>query len=258
MWMRGAPQNTNISLSTKGINIMNTKLQSRILAAVLMLASTSVSLQPSFAASNNVSKTVYATPASSSVDYNTVWNQIYALLKAGNGEEALKIANQAVDTEPNSPVPYVMKAFVMYSSKADCKSILTQLNKAIALKADYSDALYLRGLVFEDMNDLQSAGADFDACIALNNHDLDAINESLSVKCALKDWNGMLSVLSIEFANNQVDGMAYFARAYAEFQLGQTSAAIADFKQAQTMFVAANDTKDAQAVAQILQQLQAV
>lgn len=235
---------------------MNTKFQSRILAAVLMLASTSVSLQPSFAAAKDLTPVV--STASSSVDYNTVWNQIYSLLKAGNGAEALKLANQAVDAEPNSPVPYLMKAFVMYSSKADCKSILTQLNKAIALKPDFSDALYLRGMVYEDMNDLQSAGADFDACIAIDNHDLEAINESISIKYALKDWNGMLSVLNIEFANNKVDGMAYFARAYAEYQLGQTSAAIADFKQAQTMFVAANDTQDAQTVAQILQQIQAV
>ncbi|HEY9730846.1 MAG TPA: tetratricopeptide repeat protein [Drouetiella sp.] len=237
---------------------MNTKFQSQVLAAVLVLASATISVQPSYAASSQVTKTVSATTLAGTVDTDSLWNQVSSLLKAGNFDQALAIANQAIQADPNNSTAYVIKAFVMYTASADSQSTITVLNKALDLAPNNADALFMRGLVYEDMNDLASAGKDFDACIALNNHDLGAFSESVKVKYAQKDWNGMLSVLNFELANNQGDGEAYFFKAIAEYQLGQTTAAVADFKQAQSMFVADNDTKDAQTVAQILQQLQAV
>lgn len=237
---------------------MNTRFQSQVLAAVLVLASVTVSVQPTYAASTQVTKAAATATLGSTVDVDSLWSQVSSLLKAGNFDQALSVANQAVQTDPNNSAVYVIKAFVMYTASADSQSTIAVLNTALSLQSDNSDALFLRGLVYEDLKELDSAGKDFDACIALNNHDMGAFSESLKIKYAQKDWNGMLAVLNIEMANNQVNGEAYFYKAFAEYQLGQTSAAIADFKQAQSQFVAENDTQDAQTVAQILQQLQAV
>lgn len=235
---------------------MNIKFQSRVLAALLVLASCSVSIQPTFAASTAITAPVSGSLNATTVDNKALWNQVSELVKSGDIQKAMAIINQAIKTDPNNSTAYMIKAVVMCNAKQAPGLVIEQLNIALSIEPDYSDALYLRGLMYEDLGDLKHAGADFDACIALNVHDMDAIAESIQVKYAQKDWAGMLEVLKVEFANNEVDGMAYFARALAEYQLGQTSAAIADFKQAQSMFTAANDSKDAQTVANILQQIQ--
>lgn len=237
---------------------MNTKFQSQILAAALVLASTSVSLQPTYAASNAVVNNGSVTLTSSKIDYRAVWDQIYALLKAGKVNQAMSVADQAINAAPDSAVPYVMKALVMYNGNVASETILPQLNKALSISPQCTDALYLRGLVYEDLNELQNAAQDFDTCIALDNHDLDSLRESIAIKFALEDWNGVVSVSQVAIENNQVtDGMVYFARAFAEFKIGQTSAAIADFKQSESLFVAANDSKHAELVSKILEKMQA-
>ncbi len=238
---------------------MNTKLQSQILAAVLVLASTTVSLQPSFAASKSISTTISASATSAVVSNdNALWEQVWKLLDDGQGEQAMSSVNQAIKDNSKNATAYVLKAIIMYTAKGDTSAMLEQVNIALSLDPNYSDALFVRGNIYESLNDLQNAVKDFDACIALSNHDVQALEESARIRYQLKDWAGMLAVLNIEIANNKVDGSVYFNRAYAEYELGQTSAAIADFKQAQSMFVADNDTKDAETVAQILTQLQAV
>ncbi len=236
---------------------MNKKFQSQALAAILVLASSAASLQPTFAASTSAKAPASATTLkASSVDNKALWNQVKSLLTAGNFDEALKVIDQAIKQDSKNAPAYVMKAVVMLNAKQSSELVLAQLNTALSIAPDYSDALFLRGIVYEDMEDLDSAGKDFDACIALDSHDLQAINESLNVKCRQQDWNGMLSVLQIQFANNEVDGNAYFARAYAEYKLGQTAAAVADFKQAQSMFIAANDAQDAQTASDFLNKIQ--
>lgn len=237
---------------------MNTQLHSQILAAVLVLASTTVSLQPSFAASKSVSTAISASSTSVVVSSdNALWDQVWNLLDNGKSEDAMSAVNQAIKANSKNATAYVLKAIIIYKSHGDSSAMLEQVNIALSLDPNYSDALFIRGNVYESMKDLQSAVKDFDACVALNCHDLQALDESTKIKYQLKDWTGMLATLNIEIANNKVGGYVYFNRAYAEYQLGQTSAAIADFKQAQTMFVAENDTKDAEAVSQILTSLKA-
>lgn len=237
---------------------MNTKFQSQILASILLLASTTVSLQPSFAASNSVSTAISATTTSAVVSNDdALWEQVWTLLDDGQSDEAMTTVNQAIKDNSKNATAYVLKAIIMYTAKGDTKAILEQINVALSLDPNYSDALYLRGSVYESTNDLQSAVKDFDACVALNCHDVQALDESTKIKFQLKDWTGMLATVNIEIANNKVGGYVYFNRAYAEYQLGQTSAAITDFKQAQTMFVAESDEKDAELVSHILSQLQA-
>ncbi len=76
---------------------MNTKFQSQILAAVLVLASTTVSLQPTFAASKSVSTPIYASSNGTVVsDDNALWDQIWKLLDAGQSEQAMTSVNQAI------------------------------------------------------------------------------------------------------------------------------------------------------------------
>lgn len=237
---------------------MNTKIQSQILAAVLVLASSTVSLQPAFAASNSVSTAIAASPTSAVVSNdNALWDQVWKLLDNGQGDDAMAAVNQAIKDNSKNATAYVLKAIIMYTAKGDSSAILEQVNIALSLAPNYSDALFVRGNVYESMNDLQSAVKDFDACVALNCHDVQALDESTKIKFQLKDWTGMLATVNIEIANNKVGGYVYFNRAYAEYELGQTAAAIADFKQAQTMFVAESDTKDAELVSQILTKLQA-
>ncbi|MBS1955074.1 MAG: hypothetical protein JST89_12880 [Cyanobacteria bacterium SZAS-4] len=237
---------------------MNTKFQSQILASALVLASTTVSLQPSFAASKSVTTAISASATSAVVSNdNALWDQVWKLLDNGQSDDAMAAVNQAIKTNSKNATAYVLKTIIMYTLKGDTSAMLEQVNIALSLDPNYADALYVRGNVYEAMSDLQSAVKDFDACVALNCHDVQALDQSTKIKFQLKDWSGMLATTNIAIANNKVGGYIYFYRAYAEYQLGQTSAAISDFKQAQTMFVAESDTTDAELVSKILTQLQA-
>ncbi len=69
--------------------------------------------------------------------------------------------------------------------------MLEQVNIALSLDPNYSDALFVRGNIYQAMNDLQNAVKDFDACIALSNHDVQALEASAQIKYQLKDWNGI-------------------------------------------------------------------
>lgn len=235
---------------------MNTKFQSQILAAVLLLASTSVSLQPTFAADQLVKTTFSASSKSVVSNDIKLWVTVSDMLDQNKRDEALAVVNQALQDNENNATAHVLKAIVVFETNHDTITAISELSTAIALDPKYSDALYIRGVIYKDAGDTKKAEADFDTCIALDNHDCQAMGQSLSIKYANKDWNGMLNVLNIEIANNPVGGNAYFNRAFVEYQLGQKDAAIADLKQAQTLFMAANDTEDAQAVANALSDIQ--
>lgn len=235
---------------------MNTKFQSQILAVSLILASTLPSLQPVFATSKAGALPVSTAFANVAVKTASLWKIVRSLANAGKINEAMSAVDQALNADPKNGTLQVMKAFVMYKAHEKSSSVLAQINLALSMTPDDVDAIYLRGLVYEDMNELQKAGRDFDTCIAMDNHNIDAINESLKIKFATQNWSGAVSLLNFYIANNKVDGTAYYARAFAEYRLGQISEAISDLKKAQSLFIADNQQQDAQSIAEMIKKLE--
>lgn len=235
---------------------MNTKLQSQILASVLVFASTLTSLQPAYASSQSGAMSVSTTFANTAVKTDSLWKIVKSLANAGKIQEAMNAVDQALQADPKNGTVQAMKAFVMYKSHAKSEAVLAQINLALSNTPDNVDAIYLRGLVYEDMNELQKAGRDFDTCIAMDNHNIDAVNESLKIKFAMKNWSGAVSLLNFYIANNKVDGTFYYARAFAEYRLGQISEAINDLKKAESLFIADNQQDDAKTTAEMIKKLE--
>ncbi len=234
---------------------MNTKLYSQILAAALTLSSAVSALQPA-QASGCFEPNKSTIAASSTVNVETLWKIVNSLLKAGKMQAAMNAVEDALKADSKNSELYLMKAYVMYNANAQSESVIAQLNIALSLSSNNLNALFLRGVVYEDMKDLDHAVKDFDTCIAMDNHYVSAIKESINIKFKMKNWVGAMNVLNLYIANNKVDGTAYFERAFAEYKLGQISQAISDLKQAKAMFIAANDMENANTASKMIEDLQ--
>ncbi len=234
---------------------MNTKLQSQLLSAILVLVATTAPIVPTYAASTPVHTTAISANAVVTND-SALIDTITALLKDGKVTEAMTAVDQAISANSSNATAYLCKGMILYVDKADNAKVLEQLNMAVSLAPNYGDALYTRGCVLREMNNLPAAVQDFDAVIALDNSDTDAMQASTEIKTSLKDWKGLIANFNIQIQNNQSNASAYFNRAYCEYMIGQNDQAIADLKQAQTLFLAANDAAGAKAAGDAISQVQ--
>jgi tetratricopeptide (TPR) repeat protein len=75
------------------------------------------------------------------------------------------------------------------------------------------------------------------------------MKNSINLKASLGDWAGLVDDFNVQIANDSGNAQAYFDKAYCEAKLGKRDQAIADYQQAEKLFVAANDTDNAKAVA---------
>ncbi len=233
---------------------MNTRIHSQILAAMLVFAATTTPLVPTFAADHARSTAI----SSSAVQSNdtALTTTVDALLKNGDIKGATDAVNQALKANSSNATAYLCRSWVLYADYADLNQVIEPINKAISLDPTYIDARFARASVLKQMNDYRASAKEYDAIVALDNTNAEAMNASIQEKVDLQDWNGLISNFNIKIQNNQNDAQAYFNRAYCEAKVGQRDQAIADLEQAQKLYVAAKDDANAKAVADTLTELQ--
>ncbi len=226
---------------------MNKNFQAQILSAMLVLSAASTSVVPVFAADQGNSTTIVTT----SVQKNdqALMNTIDTLLNAGDIKGAYEAVDKALQANSQNATAYLCKSWVLYADYMDVNKILEPLNQAIAIAPDYIDAHMAKAGVFKMMNDWRAAAKEYDVVISLDPTNADAMKSSIACKADLGDWSGLVENFKIQIANNPTDAMAYFNKAYCEAKLGARDAAIADYQEAEKLFVAANDSANAKAVA---------
>ena len=118
---------------------------------------------------------------------------------------------------------------LLYASKGDLKSALTDYNTAIELKDD-ADAYYNRAVIYVRNGKFKEAIKDFTETINLEPENADAYcnrgnvySEINKITLAIKDYNAALKI-------DPNDGIVYYNRARAYFAIHDRNKVIADLK----------------------------
>ncbi|HEY9678747.1 MAG TPA: tetratricopeptide repeat protein [Drouetiella sp.] len=233
-----------------------TKLQSQILAALLVVSAASSAALPSFAATASVSSAITAPSSQVVTRDKALTDQVMQLLDAKQYDEAMNVVTQAINGNSKNAVAYLLKAIVLYVEQQPTEAVIEQINIAISIAPNYADALYSRASIYESVKDYQNALKDYAAVVAIDSTNIDAVNACAGLSYELKDWNGMLTYVNMLIQNKPDDGNLYYERAYANIMLGQKDAAIADLQQAQKFFIASNQTDKAKDCGDAIAQLE--
>lgn len=234
---------------------MNKKFQAQILSALLVLSAASTTVVPVFAADQGNSTQVVAESGVQMNDSQLI-NAIDKLLDAGDIKGAYEAVEQAISANPKNATAYLCKSYVQYADYMDYNKILVSLDQAISIAPKYIDAHLAKANVLKLMNDWRAAAKEFDQVIAIDPTNEGAMKNSIALKADLGDWAGLVDNFNIQISNNPENAQAYFDRAYCEAKLGQRTQAIADYEQAEKLYVAANDSESAKAVAAELAEYQ--
>jgi len=159
---------------------------------------------------------------------------VYFLLKMP--EQGMVDIDKAVELEPNNPELYYQRSaarFALENKESD--AFMSDLDKAIELKANYFDALTVRGIGYTHLQQWDKALADLNRAVSLKPWRIDAQQE----------YYLLLNRGLVFFATNQLDAaLADFDRTVQLFpkdsqpyrnrgkvyvQLGQFKAAAADY-----------------------------
>ncbi len=120
-------------------------------------------------------------------------------------DEAIKLYTEAIELNPNNTAAYFARAGIYHArsilNKTDAKKFRTlainDLNKAIEIKPDYSDAYGKRGFIYYYAKDYPNAIKDFNRAIEINpTVAQNYIYRSLYYRQVLKDNNRALSDLN--------------------------------------------------------------
>jgi tetratricopeptide (TPR) repeat protein len=128
---------------------------------------------------------------------------------------------------------YFLSAYQKYEKK-DYRGALADLNQSIALKPDYANAYYNRGVLkYEKLNDVKGALADFNQLIALKPDYALAYNNRGKLRYEkLNDVKGALADFNQSIALKPDNALAYYNRGILKYQkLNDVKGALADFKQ---------------------------
>src|SRR5581483_5947752 len=147
-------------------------------------------------------------------------------------DDALPDYDKVIELAPNAPgVEQVYgNRGAIRESKGDAKGALADVNKAIALNADYGDPYTTRGNIRSEQGDIKGALADYDKAILINPNDTPAYvgrgmirYQQDDLDLALKDYD---NVIRLEPRHPQ----AHIDRGVIKGLKGQIDAAIVDIR----------------------------
>jgi len=101
-------------------------------------------------------------------DFSAVTSEALKLEAQEKYEDALSLLDGAIAKAPQTAELYYFKAHVLFNGKKDTGGAVENLDKAVSLKPDYSDAYFLRGLVRKEIKRPGKAIEDFGKAIELS------------------------------------------------------------------------------------------
>ncbi len=129
-----------------------------------------------------------------------------------------------------SPTHYFKNASAKFSLK-DFDGALVDINKALNLKNDYTEAYYVRGICNGELGNVDKAASDFDKVLSLDPNFTDAyVNRAFYVKGPQKDYEGALADYNkfIEINTEGNNAFAYNNRGFVKYNMGNYTDALDD------------------------------
>lgn len=109
---------------------------------------------------------------------------------------------------------------------------IVDCTKAIALKADYSDAYNFRGVLYETTKDFERAFADYDKAVSIRPKSGTYLRNRGDIHYELKRFNEAWADYDKAVADDPKEALNYFKRGNASFQRGKYDDAINDYTKA--------------------------
>jgi tetratricopeptide (TPR) repeat protein/V8-like Glu-specific endopeptidase len=165
-------------------------------------------------------------------NYARAYNNRGIVLQARNNlKGATKDFNTAIKLDPNYAAAYYNRAGVK-ELQNDTTSVV-DLDRAIALDPNYAEAYNNRAIFYQKNGNIKAALQDFDRAIVLNPKYVEAYSNRGAIKYEqLSDIKGALADFDRAIAIDPQQTIAYCNRGLVREDLGNSDAAMSDFKKA--------------------------
>lgn len=137
-----------------------------------------------------------------------------------------------VSCNRTSPSHYLKNGQAKYQLK-NYSGAIQDLNKAISLKDNYSQAYYFRAICYAESGKVESASNDFDKALQLDPNLAEAyLNRAFYVKEKSGDYTGAVADYNkfIALNTSSNNSFAYSNRGYSKYKLNRFSDAIDDIE----------------------------
>ena len=187
-------------------------------------------------------------------DAQAYYNQAVGYHEQGEVELALENYDRALALDPKLFDAYINRG-VLYEGQGKTDLALADYNQALALNPNDANVYYNRGRLYAQQGKAELALGDFDQTLALNPNDANAYTIRGSIYAQQGKAELALGDFDQALALHPSNAFAYHNRGLLYKQMGDEKAAISDLRQAQQLFVAQNNTANAEQTASILQAL---
>lgn len=148
-------------------------------------------------------------------------------------EEAKKAFDMAISLNPKSPALLLARARL--DVEKDKESAKAYIAKALALKSDYTDAIFMLSQLQADEGNLGSAIASVEVASVISPNDVGVFFQLGFLRYKNKDWQGAISALerAIELSPSYSNARYFLGLSYAK--VGRTGDAVEQFKNIETL-----------------------
>ena len=169
-------------------------------------------------------------------------------------DSAISDYNQAIEINPQLADAYVNRGDTYYKLE-QYQQALGDFSQAIEINPQYALAYYNRGLTYYDLEQYDSAISDFSQAIEINPQYIDAYLDRGLIYVIFEQYDSALADYSQAIEINPQFALAYFGLGVVYIELENIEEARTNLEKAQQLFIAQNDTANAERVAILLEQL---
>lgn len=173
----------------------------------------------------------------------SVYESVVQLGVTGAYDEAKKAYEQASVLNPQSPLVYLTLARLEVANK-DNKAARENLNKALALKSNYTDALFFLSQLEAGEGNIAEAISRADQASLLSPNDVGLFFQLGLLKYTNKDYNGAIVSLerAVQLNGNYSNAMYFLGLSYDK--VGRKADALAQFEKVEALNPDNKEVKD--------------
>jgi tetratricopeptide (TPR) repeat protein len=165
--------------------------------------------------------------------YQTValayYNRGLEYMNENNMDQALTDYNKAIELKPNYTEAYVNRGNIMRGNQKNADA-LNDYNKALAVNPNFSKAYFNRGILYMNEQRFEESLADFSKAIELNPGYYKAYSNRGNVLYSEKRYEEAIAEFSKAIDLKSDYAEAYYNRGLAEYYSGNNRAGCEDFK----------------------------
>jgi len=165
--------------------------------------------------------------------YQTValayYNRGLEYMNENKMDQALTDYNKAIELKPNYTEAYVNRGNIMRGNQKNVDA-LNDYNKALAVNPNFSKAYFNRGILYMNEQRFEESLSDFSKAIELNPRYYKAYSNRGNVLYSIKRYEEAIAEFSKAIELNPDYAEAYYNRGLAEYYSGNNKGGCMDFK----------------------------